>query len=270
MTTKGHAEFKGFQIRPIMHTALDDYSDLLAKSFQNFNPTAEYLNWLYFKNPRGFALGYDAYDGDTLIAHYASVPIKISGYRFNSLLSLNTATHPAYQGRGLFRVLAEKTFEIAATEFSNVVGVANSKSVGGFVRHLGFDAIGNLELRLGTLTRQSEGSKIYSKEELSWRMNCPRKSLNSFPLGDYSHLLSVKPFRYAPSLKAIVFEEGERSTNSKTNKVGLTLDWRKGVQPILKLPRRFKPSPLVLIHKPLLETNVDVLTSFSFPDFDAF
>jgi hypothetical protein len=43
-----------------------------------------------------------------------------------------------------------------------------------------------------------------------------------------------------------------------------------GANPVFKLPKRFKPSPLVLIFKPLLEGDSNLLTSFSFPDFDAF
>ena len=77
-------------------SAVKDYSALLSKSFQNFNPSISYLNWLYFENPRGRVCGFDAYDGETLVAHYACIPIKIEGFRLNSLLSLNTATHPQF------------------------------------------------------------------------------------------------------------------------------------------------------------------------------
>ena len=53
-------------------------------------------------------------------------------------------------------------------------------------------------------------------------------------------------------------------------KFGLTLDWRQGRKPFLFLPKRFKPSPLALIYKSLDGTPPSVLTSWSFPDFDAF
>lgn len=265
-----NCEFKGLQLRPIRDFALADYSELLASSYQNFRPSVSYLHWLYFENPRGPVCGYDAFDGDKLVAHYACIPIKVEGYTSNSLLSLNTATHPDYRGRGLFKELASKTFEVHSSRFANVVGVANSKSVGGFVKHLGFQEIGNLELRMGRLSREISGSRSYSTEELNWRSKCPGRQLKVVPLGSSSNLITVKPFRFAPSLKAVVFEVGANSNTSRINKVGMTLDWRRGINPLLKLPKRFKPSPLVLIFKPLLEADSQMLTSFSFPDFDAF
>jgi len=270
MNSETNIEYKNFQIIPIQRSSLAAYSELLSSSFPSFKPTVSYLNWLYFDNPRGSARGYDAYDGDALVAHYACIPIKIQGYQFDSLLSLNTATHPAYQGRGLFKVLALNTFEAASDTFSNVIGVANSKSIGGFVRHLGFEAIGNLELRLGNLSRQYGGSRIYSKEDLDWRIKCPGRPLKIVSLKSGSSLLSTKPLRLAPNLKAVVFGEDSLTDTSNLNKFGVTLDWRRGSKPFLKLPKRFKPSPLVLIYKPLAEIDSTILSSLSFPDFDAF
>ena len=264
------SEFKNLKIKPILNSALLDYAKLLSMSFQNFSPTVSYLNWLYFQNPRGLVCGYDAYDDDLLIAHYACIPIKVQGYKFNSLLSLNTATHPDYQGRGLFKELANKTFESASSRFANVIGVANAKSVGGFVKHLGFEEIGNLELRIGKLSRQPTGSRSFSKTELSWRSKCPERPLKVLPLGSEANLLTTKPFRFLPSLRSIVFQEEISSNLIHYNQIGMTLDWRRGANPVFKLPKRFKPSPLVLIFKPLLEGDSNLLTSFSFPDFDAF
>lgn len=263
-------EYRGLQIRSINRSALPEYSILLSQSFDNFKPSVEYLDWLYFENPRGIVCGYDAFDGDVLVAHYACIPIKIRGFQFNSLLSLNTATHPNYQGRGLFGELARQTYEAASSTFANVIGVANSNSVGGFIKRLGFTAIGNLELRAGRLSRQTEGSRVFSKEELKWRTGCPGRPLNIFSLSSDCNLLTAKPFRLGPRLKAIVFEENTDLINCQSMKIGLTLDWRKGSSPLLKLPKRLKPSPLVLIFKPLIEPDSTLLTSFSFPDFDAF
>lgn len=270
MNEEKTSKFKGLTIRPIRREAIPIYSDLLSKSFHNFRPTNAYLDWLYFENPRGFVLGYDAYDGETLVAHYACVPIKINGFRHNTLLSLNTATHPDYQGRGLFGVLASKTFESAAPNYANVIGVANSKSVGGFVKHLGFSVIGNLDLRIGKLSREVEGARVFTKEEVKWRSNCPGRPLSILAIRSGYFLIRAKPFQFLPSLKAIMFVEGVSVKDSHPLRIGITLDWRSGSNPVLKLPKRLKPSPLVLIFKPLLESDSGLLKSFSFPDFDAF
>lgn len=46
-----------------------------------------------------------------------------------TLLSLNTATYPKYQGKGLFTKLAEKTYEASVQQgFHSIHGVANANS----------------------------------------------------------------------------------------------------------------------------------------------
>jgi hypothetical protein len=262
--------FKGYRVRPLNLNLTQEYVGLLKNSFSKFSPTVEYLDWLYRNNPRGNAVGFDAFDGTKLIAHYACIPIKLEGYSKNTLLSLNTATDPNYQGRGLFVQLAKQTFEFNGEDFSNVVGVANSKSTGGFLKHLGFSGMGNLELRYGDLNRDQMGSKIYTEQELDWRISCPSKPLSARRLGSNMALIESKFVSMGPSLKSIVFIKSEDNSHRQKKTFGLTLDWRRGKIPSLKLPEKFKPSPLNLIFKPLRDLELDVLSSFSFPDFDAF
>jgi hypothetical protein len=262
--------FKGYSVHPLNLNLTQEYVGLLKNSFAKFSPTVEYLEWLYRNNPRGNAVGFDAFDGTKLIAHYACIPIKLDGYSKNTLLSLNTATDPNYQGRGLFVQLAKQTFEFYGEDFSNVVGVANSKSTGGFLKHLGFSGMGNLELRYGDLNRDQIGSKIYTEQELDWRISCPSKPLSARRLGSNMVLVESKFVTLGPSLKSIVFIKSEDNSHRQRKTVGLTLDWRRGNIPSLKLPEKFKPSPLNLIFKPLQDLELDVLSSFSFPDFDAF
>ena len=258
------------QFRSVCRSSLKDYADLLSSSFFSFQPTVEYLDWLYFQNPRGEVRGFDAFDGERLVAHYACIPIKINGYQHDSLLSLNTATHPNYQGRGLFSTLAPKTFESVSASHANVIGVANAKSIGGFVKYLGFEILGNLELRVGSLVRNVDGSRVYTKEELRWRTSCPGRTLSVSEIDKNTFQISVRARKFAPKLRAIVTEFPLCGTASDDSKLGLTLDWRKGISPRVKLPKFLKPSPLVLIYKPLLEVDSELLSSFSFPDFDAF
>jgi GNAT superfamily N-acetyltransferase len=264
------SDLSGLQIKPVSQSSVFDYANLLSQSFRGFKPSVEYLSWLYFENPRGQVRGFDAFDGEKIVAHYACVPIKIFGYKNDSLLSLNTATHPDYQGRGLFSALASKTFESVSTSFANVLGVANAKSVGGFVKHLGFEKIGNLDLRVGSLKRATTGSRIYSKNEIEWRASCPRRELKISERESNSYLVSARISRFLPELKAIVPVEFEHPSKNSHLNIGMTLDWRRGVKPIVKLPVFMKPSPLELIYKPLLEIDSSKFSSFSFPDFDAY
>lgn len=98
--------------------ALSTYAELFSRCFpKSARFTVEYLDWLYCKNPDGLAIGFDAWDGERLAAHYVCVPAKVSlsGCDVNAMLSLNTATHPEYQGRGLFTKLAQLTYADAAS-----------------------------------------------------------------------------------------------------------------------------------------------------------
>jgi hypothetical protein len=83
-------------------------------------------------------------------------------------------------------------------------------------------------------------------------------------------LVSTRVKKYLPELKAIVPLVPTQISQSVSQKIGMTLDWRRGINPIAKLPEFLKPSPLALIFKPLLESDSSILSSFSYPDFDAF
>ena len=264
------SDFKGLQIREVRQASVKDYANLLGRSFGEFKPSVEYLNWLYYENPRGEVKGFDAFDGEKLVGHYACIPIKVAGYESSSLLSLNTATHPDYQGRGLFSALASATYENVTSSYANVIGVANAKSIGGFIKYLGFENLGNLELRLGSLGRVTSGSRIYTKEELEWRVSCPGRNLRLSELASGTSLVSTRIKMYLPELKAIVPLSPTQINERVSHSIGLTLDWRRGIKPKAKLPEFLKPSPLVLIFKPLLESDSSILSSFSYPDFDAF
>ena len=95
-------------------SSIQKYIELFAACFPGASHyKAEYLRWLYRANPAGAVVGFDAWDGEILAAHYACVPARmlIGGRACRALLSLNTATHPSYQGKGLFTKLAAATYE---------------------------------------------------------------------------------------------------------------------------------------------------------------
>ncbi|KTD58728.1 hypothetical protein Lsai_1335 [Legionella sainthelensi] len=111
----------------------------------------QYMRWLYIDNPEGSVIGFNVWDRDQLVAHYACIPaqIQINSTPVKAMLSLNTATHPNYQGKGLFTKLANMTYETAYKEgFTAVFGVSNENSSYGFQK-LGFQFLRPLEARLG-------------------------------------------------------------------------------------------------------------------------
>jgi GNAT superfamily N-acetyltransferase len=262
--------FKEFRIQRISADNLLGYVQLLKVCFPKFEVSPEYLQWLYFQNPLGYVLGFDAILDTKIVAHYACIPMQVSGIPSLVLLSLNSATLPDFQGRGLFRVLAEKTYSSAEElGYSAVVGVANAKSLRSFTRHLGFSYLGDLDLRFGSLGRAKLGSRSYSGDDLIWRCNSP---LNQFSWKMQENGSVKISARVSKLLKLVSIIPGLNPSKRLWQKYrfGLTLDWRKGRKPFLFLPKRLKPSPLALIYKSLDGTPPSVLTSWSFPDFDAF
>ena len=91
--------------------------------------TFEYLDWLYRLNPVGKAETFNVWKGDSIVGHYAAIPIiaNLFGNEERGLLSLNTVVHPDYQGRGYFKSLALSTYEEAKLRNAGfVIGVGNA------------------------------------------------------------------------------------------------------------------------------------------------
>jgi hypothetical protein len=263
-------EISRLDFAPINRLNLKGYEEFLNEIFAKKHLNRDYLDWLYFRNPNGSVVGFDAFDKGRLVGHYACIPIVIDSYDSLALLSLNTAVSEDFQGKGLFRKLALKTFEISKQDFSCVIGVANSKSFRGFVRYLGFENLGELNLRFGRLDRLSGGQRIYSAEEILWRKGNPSGALSVKFLDGGKRALLLKRYRKVLNLKSIVKVVDSNHLNSKKlikQNFGFTVDWKYGEAPIIYLPKKFKPSPLHLIFKPL-NCSECKLTSWSFPDFD--
>lgn len=265
-------EYRGLTIRPVGPDSLPMYLELFKAAFPNYNTSLEYLNWLYFQNPNGSAVGYDAYDGESLIAHYVCVPIWIDVYEKPSLLALNTATHPKYQGRGLLKVLANNTYEEYENDFACVVGVANAQAIKPLTKHLSFEHIGDLELRFGILDFSGYGRRIYTEPEILWRAMCPGKSLRTkFYSGGFVRFTRL--FYGVFPITAFCPVRGKNLSTSNSTKIlkkfGFTLDWRRELKPKLFLPRNLKPSPLSFVFRALSERDSSKLTAWTFPDFDA-
>jgi hypothetical protein len=82
-----------------------------------------------------------AVDGDRLVGAYTTWPVRL---RVGSDVvlgaqSMDTMTHPDYQGQGIFVKLARACFEIASSRnFQLLYGFPNPLSFPGFVKHLDF------------------------------------------------------------------------------------------------------------------------------------
>ncbi len=260
------------------------YAQLLSFVFKETNKfTPEFLDWQYAKNPQGQVVGYDAYANNELAAHYVTIPVvyTINGIATKGLLSLNTATHPHHQGKGLFTQLANKTYTLGKElGYQFIIGVANQNSTPGFLKKLGFYLISSLDVKIGlgkihTRTHQHyQLQSFWNKESMSWRLANPAANYlrsgeciytNTNKLSIHALMCTLKPDMnniIPPSKKLIPF------------KTWIGIDAKKEFKGLyFKLPEKLKPSPLNLIFKDLTGQfpifNKDHVR-FDLIDFDAY
>ncbi len=273
---------------------LESYSQLFRICFPGASGlSASYLKWLYLENPAGTVVGYDAWEGDRLAAHYVCIPAEaiVHGSVRRVLLSLNTATHPDFQGKGLFTKLAALTYERGAREgFEAVYGVANANSTPGFVRKLGFALVSPLDARIGvgaiSVGEVKENvsdfsfKRVWDSKTLAWRISNPVRRYRLTSRAD--GLIGA----WAPTGKPLLSAwaevpadglEGLAVEGSAAPLFRLHLGLRpEGVRPgamWMDIPKRFRPSPLNLIFLSLNEGigQIDrAAVELGQLDFDAF
>jgi GNAT superfamily N-acetyltransferase len=280
---------------PVQHddATLARYGDLFTACFPGTSKfTPAYLAWLYVANPDGQAVGYDAWDGERLAAHYVCIPARawVEGRQVPVLLSLNTATHPDYQGKGLFTKLAAMTFDAGAAQgFDGVYGVANANSTPGFVRKLGFQLVRQLEARIG-LGRlrhgpQPDGAELsfercWSAAALRWRCANPhnpvwsreRGALRQFHAAAFGARLPAYAELPAAAL-ALAAPAAAPPLSPLRLFIGLAPDAASNYWNYANIPMRLRPSPLNLIYRsfaPRVAGLDPARIQFSFLDFDAY
>ncbi len=132
--------------------SLPEIVALLDRVFPQDRPRAPDLEWQYLRNPAGPARYVNAYgESGALIAHYALLPTPPLADPpadfVGTYFSLNTAVDPAAGVPGLMVATARALFRALQEEGPVLIlGVANENSYQGFVRMLGFRALGRLSL----------------------------------------------------------------------------------------------------------------------------
>ena len=125
----------------IRNARLDDKEGilrLLERAF-GFPTDPDKWDWLYQRNQASSTYYCCiAESGGEIVAHYATIPVRFwhAGKEVPGLYSLDTATDPDFQGRGLFRTLAEKLYASAAHERNILTIFPNLQSAPGFYRKL--------------------------------------------------------------------------------------------------------------------------------------
>ncbi len=266
------------------------YSSFFLRSISKLNytdvsrTTQKYLKWQYMDNPNGQVIGYDAFYEDSLVAHFALIPVSysISGSIQKCLLALNLVTHPLHRGKGLFIKIATKALEDASNlGYKYVFGVANQNSSHGLINRLGFNLITALDVKIG-LGAVTMGNRenyevypIWSEQSLSWRLQNPsakyfrcKKGYITSPTGKHNIFAQLHNYE---GLKGIVKNIPEK--NPLINLwIGLACRGQiKGM--LVDLPNKLRPVPLNLICKSLTENKINFgkeSIRFELLDFDAY
>jgi GNAT superfamily N-acetyltransferase len=106
-------------------------------------------DWLYLRNPANAGLHYLVADAGTRLAgQYATLPVRLQleGRERPALISLNTATDPAFQRQGIFTKLAEQLYSEATPDFALVYGFPNERSSHGLFDRLDWTNLGRVPL----------------------------------------------------------------------------------------------------------------------------
>jgi hypothetical protein len=272
---------------------VDEVSLLLTNVFgKSAGLSAPYLQWLYVDNPAGPVVGFNAFAGDQLAAHYATVPIVADFDRrtVRGLLSLNTATHPDHQGKQLFSKLAAQTYDCGGQQgFEFVVGVANANSTPGFVRKLGFALVRPLDARVGFgMPRFRQRTQVsferkWDEKTLRWRFKCPGRiyGLHRSKRSGLATVLARTRYPFVRAdltqLEAVVADRvaADLPKSPPTTRVWLGIDpdvdWSRSC--FVEIPNMVRPSPVNLIFKPLGDRKTRLAADevrFRALDFDGY
>ncbi len=245
--------------------------------------TETYLRWQYLENPAGKAVGFNAYVEDELVAHYVTLPCtwNIYGDSVRCLLSLNTATKPQHQGKGLFKKLAQLTYEEGRKrDFKYVFGVGNNNSTHGLIHSLKFQSLGPLRVMVGFGTPRLPLPKgpIYQDwnlESLKWRLACPNRQ---YWIEEHQESNAIYTHGGWPLTKVLIHSTSQKVQLPRKNPFSVTV-WighhMQAVWPVtmFNLPMLLRPRPLNFTVLKLAVNFADLRLKdivFEGIDFDAF
>lgn len=232
---------------------------------------AAYLRWLYLDNPAGTVVGYNAWEDNRIIGHYAAIPVDIylDGETCMGLLALNTAMHPDYRSAGIIYSLANRTCKLAEKRgFTCIYAVANAASTPILVKSLKFQLVSQLTAAVGPTRLRPDWEKalIGNRFRRRWKEDTARwRAANpSNPTSLSSNDADTVAFRAKTHLPGI-FAHGiipvEPPLPDCSKGLGPGLNLFLGILPenscrypgYLSIPEKLKPSPLNFIYRPLVD-----------------
>jgi hypothetical protein len=251
------------------------------------NFTEEYLKWEYKDNPVGEVIGFNAFESNELVAHYAAQPViaNLFGKDRKGLLSINNATHPKHWGKKLFITLADMTHKYGVENgFDFVFGVSGEYSLHGFLYKLDFQYVAPLQVKLGIgeLKKRKEEKSIcferkWTNDLLKWRLNSTKCKYEINGKYIYANAGKYGVKTILGNFDEILFNNISSSKIFSLNPVKLYIGLDPGINwnksKYYEVPKKKRPSPLYLIFKDLTGNNLLLDQSsvkFQNIDFDAY
>lgn len=128
----------------LMKTALGD---------GNVPRTPEFWHWKHRENPFGRSPMWLAHDGDRLVGVrlFLRWRLRAGGAEYNAVRAVDTATHPDYQGKGIFKRLTLRLLEDEERAGTQLVfNTPNAQSRPGYIK-MGWSVSGRLGMWLRPL-----------------------------------------------------------------------------------------------------------------------
>ncbi len=195
------------QIRQTTFSSNDELQELvdlqnIVYQHRGLQFSVDGFKYWYKENPVGEVVSYSAFEHNKMVSHYACIPtqMKIEDRVVKGVLSMAVVTHPDYRGRGLFRTLAQKTYEKAKElGYEFVIGVANANSFPIFMRHFPFTYIGKLDVKWGfgniLIPTNKTFSHYWNLQSLQWRLRKSKYSkYDDKAFGTYGNIPFIKTF----------------------------------------------------------------------------
>lgn len=234
----------------------------------------------YLNNPMGRVISFNAFYGDELVAHYACIPYKmeIEGRVVLGLYDMATVTHPDHRGKGLFRKLAQTTYDYAKKQgFEFVLGVANANSFPGYMKYFPFTFVGQLDVKMGLGTGvECDGEKTFKVykdvETFNWRLKTCKANYNkknNSLLGRYNSLVQTYMGNYPINFLNTTDAQDKHWCFRPKLYVGMGAKFRSLY---VRVPKFIKHSPFNVIFLDLTDGKLPKMTKdnvfFQLFDFD--
>lgn len=141
--------------------------------------TAEFFRWKHLESPFGPSFMMVAERGDSIIGLRAFLrwEFEASGRRHRAVRAVDTATDPAFQGRGVFRRLTLEALDALTPDTDFVFNTPNEISLAGYLR-MGWHLVSRLPIyvrpalpfgRIRSTEACDRFRTIMSREFVAWR-----------------------------------------------------------------------------------------------------